>query len=91
MKILFENDRVRVQEHYVKRGERIGMHSHPPYVVYSFNDYKVRSTFPDGSSRESEGRAGHAHWNEATTHAVENIGATDVRNLVIEIKEQVAR
>jgi len=33
MKILLENDRVRVQEHYLKPGEKIGMHSHPDKVI----------------------------------------------------------
>ena len=90
MRILLENDRVRVQEHYLKPGEKIGMHSHPAKVIYAVNDWKVRVTFPDGSSRIGEGKAGEAKWAEAVTHAIENIGQTEVRNIVIELKEQPA-
>jgi len=88
MKILLENDRVRVQEHYLKPGEKIGMHSHPDKVIYAINDWKVRETYPDGTSRVVEGKAGTAVWGSAKSHAVENIGTTDVRNIVIELKDQ---
>ena len=83
MRILLENDRVRVQEHYLKPGEKIGMHSHPDKVIYAINDWKVRETYPDGTSRVVEGKAGTAVWGSAKSHAVENIGTTDVRNIVI--------
>ncbi len=88
MKILLENDRVRVQEHYLKPGQTIGMHSHPVKVIYAINDWKVRETFPDGTSRVVEGKAGTAVWGTAKSHSVENIGTTDVRNIVIELKDQ---
>lgn len=91
MKILLENDRVRVQEHYLKPGQTIGMHSHPDKVIYAINDWKVRETYPDGTSRVVEGKAGTAVWGTAKTHAVENIGTTEVRNIVIELKEQNAK
>ena len=87
MKILLENDRVRVQEHFLKPGDKIAMHSHPDKVIYAINDWKVRETFPDGTTRIVEGKAGTAKWGKATQHAVENIGTTDVRNIVIELKD----
>jgi mannose-6-phosphate isomerase-like protein (cupin superfamily) len=88
MKILLENDRVRVQEHYLKPGEKIGMHAHPDKVIYAVNDWKVRETLADGTSRVVEGKAGTARWGKATHHSVENIGATEVRNVVVELKGQ---
>lgn len=90
MRVLLENDRVRVQEHYLRPGQKIGMHSHPDKVIYAINDWKVRETYPDGTSRVVEGKAGTAVWGTAKTHAVENIGTTDVRNIIIELKEQNA-
>lgn len=86
MKVLLENDRVRVQEHYLKPGEKIEMHSHPDKVIYAVNDWKVRETLADGTVRVVEGKAGTARWGKATHHAVENIGTTEVRNVVIELK-----
>jgi hypothetical protein len=88
MKVLLENDRVRVQEHFVKVGETIAMHSHPDKVIYALNDWKVREILLDGTTRVVEGKAGTARWGNATQHAVENIGTTEVRNIVIELKDQ---
>jgi len=87
MKVLLENDRVRVQEHFLKPGQKIAMHSHPDKVVYAINDWKGRETLADGTTRVVEGKAGTAKWGPATQHAVENIGTTEVRNIVIELKE----
>jgi quercetin dioxygenase-like cupin family protein len=86
MKVLLENECVRVQEHFLRPGQKIGMHSHPAKVIYAINDWKVRETLPDGSTRMSEGKAGTAKWGKPTTHAVENIGTTEVRNIVVELK-----
>ena len=88
MKVLLENDRVRVQEHFLRPGEKIAMHSHPDKVIYALNDWRVRETLPDGTTRVVEGKAGTARWGKATQHAVENIGTTEVRNIVIELKDQ---
>ena len=88
MRVLLENDRVRVQEHYVKPGEKIAMHAHPDKVIYGLNDWKVRETLPDGTSRVVEGKAGAARWGKASQHAIENIGTTEVRNIVVELKPQ---
>ena len=51
MKILLENDCVRVQYHDVAVGETTPMHSHPNYIVYRFNPTKARITLADGSQR----------------------------------------
>jgi beta-alanine degradation protein BauB len=86
MKILLENDYVRVQEHFVAPGQRVEMHSHPNKVIYALNDWKVRETLADGTTRVVEGKAGTAKWGKATQHAIENIGTTEVRNIVVELK-----
>jgi len=56
-------------------------------VVYALSEAKVKSTSPDGKSEEIALKTGEARWREATTHAVENIGTTDVRALVVESKK----
>jgi quercetin dioxygenase-like cupin family protein len=86
MKVLLENDCVRVQYHDVAVGQTVPMHSHPHYVVYPLKAYKVRVKLQDGSESISEHKAGDVHWNEATVHSIENIGDSDVHNLVIELK-----
>jgi hypothetical protein len=86
MKVLFENDCVRVQYHDVAIGKSVPMHSHPNYVVYTLNPFKARISLPDGTQRTSERKAGEAYWNPALTHSVENIGDTDIHNLIVELK-----
>ena len=86
MKVLLENNCVRVQYHDVAVGQTVPMHSHPHYIVYPLKAYKVRVKLEDGSESISEHKAGDVHWNEATVHSIENIGDSDVHNLVIELK-----
>ena len=85
-KVLLENDQVRVLEYRLKQGEKEITHSHPGGVVYVFNDSKVRSTFPDGKITESSGKAGDVYWRNPITHALENIGSTEVHSLAVELK-----
>ena len=86
MKVLLENDCVRMQFHDVAVGEKTPLHSHPKYAVYVFNPYKARISLANGTQRISEHNAGDAFWNEASQHVVENIGTTPIHNLVVEIK-----
>jgi quercetin dioxygenase-like cupin family protein len=86
MKVLLDNECVRMQFHDVAVGEKTPMHSHPKYAVYVFNSYKARITLGDGSQLISEHKAGDAFWHEASKHVVENIGATPIHNLVVELK-----
>src|SRR5215210_8417879 len=74
MKVLLNNDCVRVQRHDVHVGGTIPMHSHPAYVVYTLNDFKAEITLPDGTKRISERTAGEAYWNLPISHSVKNIG-----------------
>lgn len=73
MKVLLENDCVRVQYHDVGVGQTIPMHSHPNYVVYTLNAFQARIRLKDGTERISQREAGEAYWNEPITHSVENL------------------
>jgi len=86
VKVLLENDRVRVLDFHAKAGENIPMHSHPPYVSYLISGSgKTKFTAPDGKAREQEARAGQALWHEAETHSSESTSA--VHALLIELKK----
>jgi quercetin dioxygenase-like cupin family protein len=86
-KVILENTHVRVLSVTMKPGGKSPMHSHPANVVYTLNDSKVRFTTPDGKSVDVDLKAGNCIWNEAQTHASENLGTTTVRALVFELKE----
>jgi quercetin dioxygenase-like cupin family protein len=84
--VLLENDRIRVLEVHVKPGEHVAMHSHPAGVLYYLSDAKLKITYPDGRTQERTVTARTAAWSDATTHAVENIGATELHEVHTEMK-----
>jgi beta-alanine degradation protein BauB len=84
--VKFENDRVRVLELRLKPGERERQHSHPQYVLYALTDYRVRNTKADGTTQVFERKAGDVFWGEPVTHGGENIGTTELRAVIVELK-----
>ena len=86
VKVLLENDRVRVLESKLKPGEVEGMHSHPEYIAYFLTPTTVKITTPDGKSSVKEPLAGKVLYGKGATHRIENVGDTLQRVLVIEIK-----
>ena len=84
--IRLENERVRVLEVRVELGQNHAMHWHPRHLIYTLTSYRVRDTYPDGSTKVMERSAGEVLWGDELTHAAENIGDTTVHALIIELK-----
>jgi quercetin dioxygenase-like cupin family protein len=91
VKVVFENNRVRVLEVRIKPGEKIPMHSHPPHLVYTLSDFKGKYSSPDGESTLILGKTGAWSWTEAITHDSENVGTTEIHAFAIELKEPPKR
>ena len=70
-----------------KPGDKIGMHSHPDHFVYVLTPGKLRLSYPDGTSKDMEAKAGDVVWVTAETHAGENIGDTEFNAIVVELKK----
>jgi quercetin dioxygenase-like cupin family protein len=87
VKVLLENDRVRVLEVVHKPGAIEPMHSHPAYLTYFLTDTKLKITLPDGKTEERDRKAGQVRWSEPVTHSVENIGTTEQHFIIIELKK----
>ena len=87
VKVIVDNDRVRVLEVLHKPGVKEPMHSHPAYVAVYLSATKVKVTTPDGKTVEKDRKAGEVSWSEATTHALENVGTADQHVIVIELKK----
>jgi quercetin dioxygenase-like cupin family protein len=83
-KVLAEDDQVRVMEYRDKKGDKVPMHSHPKHIVYILKDSKTKFSFPDGTSKESEVKAGQALIRPAVTHSQESL--KDSHAIVIELK-----
>ena len=90
-KFVFENERVRVLMVDFAPGAKIAMHSHPDHLVYILSGGKLVLSYPDGTTKDMEGKAGDALWIPAESHAAENVGGTEVKGLVIELKESPAK
>ena len=86
VKVLLENDRVRVLESTLKPGEVEGMHTHPEYIAYFLTPTTVEITTPDGKSSVKKPPAGKVLYGTGAKHKIKNVGETLQRVLVVEIK-----
>ncbi len=84
---ILDNERVRVLDIRLKPGQRVSMHSHPDYVVYTLSPVHARFTAPSGEAVEVEMDSGETLWRPAEEHTVENIGTLELHVLNIELKE----
>jgi quercetin dioxygenase-like cupin family protein len=88
VRLKLENSRVRVLESTLQPGRREQMHSHPPYVIYVIKGGTIRNHFPDGKTVDTELKAGDVIYREPVTHWGENIGTTEIYEIMIELKKQ---
>lgn len=86
-RVLHENDRVRVIDFQLKRGASELAHHHRQHVVYVLQGFRIRFTFPDGSTALRETKTGDVLFSEEVTHASENIGETDAHGILVELKQ----
>jgi hypothetical protein len=89
-RVMLENDRVRVLEYNGRPGMGVcgdGMHSHPAHLAVLLSTGTVRMKTPDGKVEvHSDIPVGAVFWGNAETHEVENIGGSNIRMLLIELK-----
>ncbi len=87
-KILLDNERVRVLDVTVKPGEMTAMHSHPDYSIYVIEGGMVRFfSSPADTGVVVELKTGAVSWANAEVHSGKNVGTTNLRVLVTELKE----
>ena len=87
MKVLLQNDRVRVQFHDVAVGETTPLHAHPAYVAYVFNPYTATSTSSNGSEATLARRAGDVFYSGPVVHRITNTRDTPIHNLIVELRD----
>ena len=87
VKVLVDNDRVRILEVLDKPGENEPMHFHPDFITVGLGTARIKVTTPDGKVVEKDRKLGDAIYSGAITHAVENVGATDFHVIVVELKK----
>lgn len=91
-RLVSETDAVRVWVISLKPGERLPYHCHVlNYFWTATSAGTTRSHFSDGTAAESSVKAGDTrHYNfaagEKMIHDLENIGATDISYVTVELK-----
>jgi hypothetical protein len=86
MKVLLQNEHVRMQFHDVAVGAATPMHSHPAYVAYVFNAYTAKAILPDGKEVPLSRKPGDVFYSGPVTHRIENTGSTPIHNLIVELR-----
>ncbi len=90
--LLLENDRVRVLDTRIPVGETVPLHTHRwPSVFYvlSWGDFirRDREGKVTADSRAGKAPANDTLWVEPfPPHTLENVGATDIRVISVELK-----
>jgi hypothetical protein len=91
----FENDRVRVLEVCISRGETVPVHTHRwPAILQSWSDHVRRdetgNLIFDSRREVTPPAVPSVVWCEPLApHSVENVGETELRVLSIELKDTV--
>jgi quinol monooxygenase YgiN/quercetin dioxygenase-like cupin family protein len=90
-KVLVENDRVRVMDFRLRKGDREALHSHPAHVLYVLEPFTVKFTLGDGTTRMRQVSAGEVLFSDAVIHSPVNVGDTDAHGILVELKGPEAR
>src|ERR1700730_17573566 len=85
IKVLAENDKVRVLHFTPSKGDKTPIHSHPETVLYVIKGGKIRTTVPDGTSTVAELKAGQTSLRAPVTHSDEALD--DIDAIIIELKK----
>jgi beta-alanine degradation protein BauB len=83
---LFTNERVRILDATFKPGARIAMHAHPDHAAYVVNGGKLKVTETGKAGAVYDLAAGAGLFVPAQTHSAENVGTTDVKVIVFELR-----
>jgi len=87
VKVVAENDHVRVLRYSYGPRQKSAQHSHPDSTVdVALTKGRVRLVTPGGKTVEHSIEAGTVNLNAASTHIVENLGDTPFEGLSIEPK-----
>jgi hypothetical protein len=90
-KLILDNDQVRVIEYHAGPGESDQMHSLPQRLTYTLTPVKLKVMAPDGNITNVEAKEGQVYWQDPVTHSIKNVGTTEAKMLIVEIKEQPRR
>jgi quercetin dioxygenase-like cupin family protein len=85
LRVLAEDDKVRVLKMETRKGDKTPMHSHPATILYVIKGGRARITLPDGTSSIVELKTGDAQLRPPVTHSDEALD--DVEAVIVELKK----
>jgi quercetin dioxygenase-like cupin family protein len=86
-RVLMENEQVRIVEYFIKPGDKDVWHTHPPRSSYVVAGGKVKVYTENAEPKISEVKTGTSSWaDQGAKHYVENIGDTEIKIILTEIK-----
>src|SRR5260370_35752302 len=88
VKLVFENDRVRVLHFHEPGHSKLPMHSHPAYVTVGFTTDDSKYTFPDGKTSNQRTKADDVTYSKGITHAYENLSDTASESVMVKLKKR---
>jgi hypothetical protein len=86
VKVEIDNPEVRVLRIHYGPHEKTAMHGHPDHVIVFLTANHTRQTFPDGTTKELQSKAGQVVWRASLKHAVENLSDEPFDVIEIELK-----
>ncbi|MFC1826479.1 cupin domain-containing protein [Thermodesulfobacteriota bacterium] len=87
VKVLLDNDEVKVSEATRSPGTIVPMHTHPKFFAYYIDAAQVKLTSPAGKETVKDIPAGKFLWfPEGTSHALEVMGTANQHVFVVEWK-----
>jgi quinol monooxygenase YgiN/quercetin dioxygenase-like cupin family protein len=90
-KVIVENDRVRVLDFRLRKGDTEEFHMHPAHVLYVLAPFKIMFKLPGGRTAVREAKAGDVLLSDAVAHSPTNIGDTDAHGILVELKGQTVQ
>lgn len=86
-KVTLENEKVTVISILFKPGDITKIHSHPDNVTYVLSGGKMEYTDKGKKPQIINYKDGETIWMPAVTHIVKNVGTTNIKLLVVELKQ----
>ena len=85
--VFVDNDRVKVYEgRFSPGGKSPQMSKRPDRVEFAITDGQMRHYYADGKVEDVMWKAGEVKWSERATYQQENIGTTEFKIRVVQLK-----
>ena len=89
--VKLDNHMLQVTEVTLKPGEKLPLHTHPAYTVYTVYGGTVRLAYQGGKTEDAVWDHGDVLYGDPEgPHTTENVGKTTVKILLVELKVPAA-